>query len=309
MTKIVYQVRNWGKYNKALVERGSITLWFHEETIQSWYAKPLGKKGRPQVYSEIAIECCALLRLRYRLPLRSAEGFARSLLELLQMELNVPSYTQICRREKKLSVKLKHHVRGPIHAVIDGSGLKVFGEGEWKVRQHGYSKRRMWRKLHLGIDVKSQEVVMMELTDNRIGENKKLASLLGQYSDGYSRIGADKGYDSFDCHEEVGCRGAESSILIQRKSKVRKRITEPGPPLVRDEIVRRIREVGREAWKIESNYHSRSLVETAFFRFKMLFGDKLHAHSLENQQVEALLCCNILNRFTQLGMPDSVPLD
>lgn len=309
MTKKVSRVRNWPDYNKALIKRGSITLWFSEEVIQSWYAEPEGKPGRPRVYSEAAIECCAFLRLRFRLPLRGAQGLMMSLLELLKIDLDVPCYTQICRREKTLFSTLKHSVKGASHVVVDATGLKVFGEGEWKVRQHGYTKHRMWRKLHIGIDVETQEITMMELTDNHIGENKLFTPLLNQYADGFTTIGGDKGYDSFECHEEVGRRGAESAILLQRKSKVRKRVGEPGPPLIRDQIVRRIREIGRNSWKEEVGYHQRSLVETAFFRFKSQFGSKLHAHSLENQKIEALLCCNMLNRFTQLGMPNSVTVD
>jgi hypothetical protein len=309
MTKKVYRVRNWGEYNKALIKRGSITFWFNEDVMKSWYAKPDGKKGRARTYSEAAIECCALLRLWFNKPLRGTQGLMISLLELLKVDLKVPCYSQVSRREKTLLLKLKHSVREPIHVVLDGTGLKVFGEGEWKVRQHSYSKRRMWRKLHIGLDVETQEVVMAELTDNHIGENKLLVPLLEQYADGFTKVGADKGYDSFDCHEQIGIRGAESAILIQRKSKVRKSKTKTGPPLVRDEIVRRIRVVGRKGWKAEVGYHKRSLVETAFFRFKTLFGDKLHAHSLENQKIEALLCCNMMNQFTQLGMPDSLPIN
>jgi hypothetical protein len=291
-----------------LVKRGSITFWFNEEVMESWYAQPLGKPGRAYIYSDVAIECCALLRLWFNKLLRATQGLMQSLLGLIKVDLEVPSYTQISRRQRTLLVKLKHGVKGSIHVVVDASGLKVFGEGEWKVRQHGYTKRRMWRKLHIGIDVKTQEVVMMELTDNRIGENKLFRPLLEQYADGYSTIGGDKGYDSFDCHEAVGSYEATSAILLQRKSKIRERKTDTGPPLIRDEVFRRVRKVGRNCWKKEVGYHQRSLVETAFFRFKALFGDKLHARCLENQKIETLLCCNIMNQFTQIGMPNSVPI-
>ena len=311
MAKKAYRVRNWREYNKALVERGSITLWLNESVIGTWYAPEEERKnrGRQRLYSDGAIECCALLRLWFNKPLRATQGLMISLLTLLKADLRVPSYSQISRRERTLATQLKYSAKGAVHVVLDASGLKVFGEGEWKVRQHGYLKRRTWKKLHIGIDAETQEVVMMELTRNPMPDNKMLAILLDQYPHGITKVGGDKGYDSYDCHEEVGSRGAVSAINIQRRSKVRRLETDPGPPLVRDQIIRRVSEIGKKAWKEEIGYHRRSLVETSFFRFKTLFGCKLHAHSLENQKVEALVCCNMMNRFTQLGMPESVPIN
>ncbi|MGE3920274.1 MAG: transposase [Gammaproteobacteria bacterium] len=127
-------------------------------------------------------------------------------MKLLKMDLVVPSYTQLSRRMKQLPIKLKDQVHGNIHVVLDESGLKVFGKEEWKVRQHGDSKHRIWRKLDIGLEVESQEIVMMQLTDNHIGENELFNRLLDQYKEGYDKIGGDKGYDSFACHEEVGRR-------------------------------------------------------------------------------------------------------
>lgn len=307
MTKKVYRVRNWGEYNKALTRRGSLTLWIDKDIEQQWYEKALGtkKRGRQRTYSAFAIETCTTLRILFHLALRQGHGFIESVFSLMKLGLKVPSASQQCRRQKTLVLKLKHQVKGAIHLVIDATGLKIFGEGEWKVRQHSYSKRRMWRKLHIGIDVGTQEIVMMELTDNHIGENKLLNPLLEQYTEGYTTVGGDKGYDSYDNHEEVGERGATSAIIIQRKSKIRQRVSIEKSPLVRDEITRRMWKIGRKGWKEEVNYHQRSLVETAFFRYKTLFGDKMHAHTLENQKIEALIACNILNRFTKQGMPIS----
>jgi len=309
MAKKAYRIRNWSKYNKALVQRGNITFWMNAKTVKNWYntERKHSARGRPQVYSEVAIECCLMMKALFQLPLRATEGVIESLFEWMGVKIKTPCYTQICRRQKTLSLKLAHHVRGAIHVVIDGTGLKVFGEGEWKVRQHGYIKHRMWRKLHIGIDVKSQEIVMMELTDNKVGENKKLKGLLEQYQDGYTTIGGDKGYDSFDCHEQVGNYGAVSAINIQADAKERKKRTDE-KPLVRDEIVRRIAEVGKDQWKKEVSYHSRSLVETAMFRYKTILGNKMHARNIENQKVEAMIGCNLLNAFVRLGMPESYAL-
>ena len=310
MPKKTYRVRNWSKYNKALIERGSITFWINEEVAKKWYHPESKDKpqGRQKYYSDLAIETCLTLKMLFKLPLRMIEGLLKSVWALIGLKMATPSYSQICRRQKDLSLKLRHKVTGKIHVVIDGTGLKVFGEGEWKVRQHGYIKHRMWRKLHIGIDVTSQEIVMMELTDNKIGENKKFQSLLEQYADGYEKIGGDKGYDSYDCHEEVGKYGAVSAINIQEFAKERKKRRKDEKPLMRDEIIRRIAQLGKDEWKKEVSYHSRSLVETAFYRYKTIFGPRMHARKLENQKIEAMLCCNILNMFTGLGMPESYAL-
>lgn len=306
MAKKAYRVRNWNKYNKALVERGNITFWINEKNMKQWFNLETEHltPGRPKTYSDIAIETCLALRLLFKQTLRATQGLVESLFKLLGVKIKVPSYTQICRRQDALDIKLKHNVKGRIHVVVDGTGLKIFGEGEWKVRQHGYTKHRMWRKLHIGIDVGTQQIVMMELTDNRIGENKKLKELLQQYKDGYEKIGGDKGYDSYDCHEQVGEYGAISAINVQEDAKERKKKSEE-KPLVRDEIIRRIAEIGKEEWKKEVSYHSRSLVETAMFRYKNILGNKMHARNIENQKVEAIIGCNILNIFTHLGMPES----
>jgi len=305
MTKKSYRVRNWQEYNKALTQRGSLTLWIDETIADKWYEKTTDKRprGRQLTYSAFAMETCLRLRLLFHLALRQGHGFVASVFALMQLHLPVPSASQQCRRQKTLALTLGHQVKGPLHVVVDATGLKMYGEGEWKVRQHGYSKHRMWRKLHIGIDVASQQVVMMALTDNGIGENKLLRPLLNQYTKGYTTIGGDKGYDAYDSHEEVKRRGATSAIMIQRQSKIRQRASKDKPPLVRDEIIRQMRKLGRKGWKKAVNYHQRSLVETAIFRYKTCFGDKLRARNLVNQQIEAFMACNTLNRFTQLGMP------
>lgn len=306
MAKKAYLVRNWDKYNKALIQRGSITFWINEKSLENWHEKGTSKtRGRPKKYSDIAIETCIVMKVLFKLAYRQCQGFIESLCTILKLEVAIPSYTQLCRRQKQLNVKLQHSVKGPIHVVVDATGLKIFGEGEWKVRQHGYSKHRMWRKLHVGIDVASKEFVMFKLTDNHIGESKLLKPLLNQYQDQLLKVGGDKGYDSYACHETVRDYGAESAIMLQRKAKIRKRKSQNTLSLVRDDIVRRMREIGRKRWKEEVSYHSRSLVENAFFRYKTIFGRKLRSHSIENQKVEALIACNILNKFTQMGMCNS----
>ena len=156
-----YRVRNWSEYNAGLVKRGSLTLWINEDVIRAWQPAPAAKRkrGGQRRFSDSAIEALLTLRAVLHLPLRATQGFAQSILELLDVDLEVPCYTTLSRRGQNLAVALPTLAEGPLHAVLDSTGLKVFGEGEWKVRQHGYSQRRTWRKLHLCVDEATGEPI------------------------------------------------------------------------------------------------------------------------------------------------------
>ena len=150
--KRTYRIRNWREYNRSLIERGNITLWFEDAALSKWVLPNAGDRGRPKIYSDDAILCALMVKAIYHLPLRALEGFLHSMIVLLSVCLPIPSYTQICRRASRLGQTIKRlsPKRNITDIVFDSSGLKVFGEGEWKVRQHGKSKRRIWRKIHLG---------------------------------------------------------------------------------------------------------------------------------------------------------------
>ena len=156
--KATYRVRNWKQYNDALVRRGSLTLWVEEATLDAWRYQGPTQQGAQFQYSDLAIECLLTLRAVYHLTLRATEGFARSLFELMGLDLPVPDYSTLCRRAGTLRITLPKKATGPLHLVLDSTGLKVYGEGEWKVRKHGYSKRRTWLKLHLAIDPQTHEI-------------------------------------------------------------------------------------------------------------------------------------------------------
>jgi hypothetical protein len=309
MAKKAYRVRNWKEYNKALIQRGSITLWIDEKSIQEWYAdkNKVAQRGRPTKYSDTAILTLLILKQVYRLTLRSCQGFASSLLVLMNLPLEVPNYSRICRRQKTVELPKLPKLSETIHLVVDSSGLKVFGEGEWKVRQHGYTKRRTWRKLHLGVDEKSQLVVCAQLTKNNCGDDKLLPELLEDYQGNIHQVSADGAYDSHESYNLINARGATATIPTQpnpkHKPKTEKDIKRP-----RDQVVWNIQQLGRAEWKIQSGYHRRSLSETAFFRYKTIFGDKLMTRELDNQRTEALVRCHALNKMTMLGMPISVAI-
>jgi Transposase DDE domain len=211
-----YRIYNWSQYNRSLVNRGSITFWFSEEAISKWLSTAhTEEKGRPQIYSDDAILCALLLRTVYHMPLRALEGFLRSLVDLMRLDIPVPSYAQICRRAAFLDQVLqKLSNKRPCDIVFDSTGLKVYGEGEWKVRQHGASKRRTWRKLHIGMDPDSKEIIVAELTSNSKGSGDGATGkkLIKKVSKSIKRVFGDGAYDGIEFREAVEDLGAEAII-------------------------------------------------------------------------------------------------
>ena len=233
-----------------------------------------------------------------------------SLVALAGADVPVPDYTTLCRRRKKMIGKaaitlLPPAPMEPLHLVVDGTGLKVFGDGEWKVRQHGTSKRRTWRKVHLAVDQKTGFIHAAATTTNSISDGQMLPALLEQITQPLAQVSADGGYDRRTCYEAIAERRAKVAIPPRRGAKIWQHGNCKQEPLARDENLRRIRQVGRAKWKQESGYHRRSLAETAMFRLKTLFGNTLRARSEAAQDVETLLRLDALNKMTALGMPES----
>jgi IS5 family transposase len=305
-TKLRYHLRNWKQYTQALRQRASLTLWLEQETIASWYGDMRkGKVGHPTTYSATAIRAILTLKAVFCLPLRQTQGFAHSLFELLQSDLEVPDYTTLSRRSAELDVPLPRRKPGEgLHVVIDSTGLKVYGEGEWKTRQHGVSKRRTWRKLHLAIDEARGEIVAVVTTERSVGDCEKLPDLLDAVGEPLTQVSADGAYDTVVCHQAIAGRKAKAAIP-PRETAV---LDEIGRWDARDDALRRIEQIGRAAWKQEVGYHRRSLAETMMYRLKTTFGDRLSARTLARQQTEVRIRCAALNRMTQLGMPDSYPV-
>jgi len=286
------------------VARGSITLWIHEEVLAGWRAT--GGKGRR--YSDAAILAALSLRAAFRLTLRQTEGFLTSLKQRLGLTIEVPHYSTFCRRASALTVpKLARPAGGgPLHLAIDATGLKVHGEGEWKVRVHGKGKRRVWRKLHLGVDTTTGEILAHALTTSETHDGAELEGLLAEIEGPITAVYGDKAYDSFDIHSAVLARGAQPVIPPRKGAAIRPPPGLKNPPPTRGAAVARIAEIGRNAWKQETRYHRRSLAETGMCRYKTIIGPGLKARTLDNQKAEAAVGVRCLNRFTALGMPRSI---
>lgn len=307
MQKKQYRIRNWHDYNEALVKRGDINFWFDEEVIRQWYSEETtGKRGRPRIYSDVAIQCALTIREVFHLPLRATEGLISSLIELAELDIQAPDYTTLCLRQKNLMVNLpKTDKEDPLHVVVDATGLKVFGEGEWKVRQHGYSKRRTWRKLHLAVDADTQEIEAAVVTTNDFKDSEILPDLLEQIDASLDQVSGDGGYDSHESYQLISDLGATPVIPPRIDAVINQHGNSSLPKFPRDETIRQIRKKGRKTWKKESGYHKRSLSETAMYRLKTIFSGVLRSKIFENQGTEALLRCSALNKMTHLGMPMS----
>lgn len=316
-----YRLRNWSDYNTALVQRGSLTLWLAPEIIAQWKFShkrghsPRQKRGHPRLYSDKAIEFVMVIKELYRLPLRAAEGFVRSIFELKGLRLPVPNYTTLSRRLPRLRIELPATRRTePLHLAIDSTGLKVFGEGEWKVKKHGPSKHRRWLKIHLGVDgergTNCGEIRTVAVSTNSVSDGEVLPLLLEAEPERIGQVTGDQAYDSWRCYEAVEDREALGVFPPPRVTeKIHPRIKQHGNsrarPLDRDTHIRAIRRVGRKRWKKDVRFHRRSISETDFFRLKNAFGDRVSTKRLSSQANEVFLRCRILNIWSSIGMPDS----
>jgi hypothetical protein len=169
--KGIYRVRNWAQYNAGLIARGNVTMWIEQEELTKVpSAEPRGR-GRPRDYTGAVIQMLLALKQVFRLPLRALQGFAQSQRDLAFADLPVPHYTTLSLRAKALEVRLPAtRSDEPLHLVIDSTGMKLYGEGEWKVRQHGWSKRRTWRKVHLALDAKTGQIRAALMTHQDVAD-------------------------------------------------------------------------------------------------------------------------------------------
>jgi len=214
------QTKNWPSYNAALKQRGSLSIWFDPEVI--WVPPPSGKRGRQPQFSDMAIQTCLSLKVLFGLPLRQTTGFVESLLQLVGLDWAVPDFSTLCRRQKTLNVSLPYRGgTGPLNLLIDSTGIKSEGEGEWNARKQGGPKRRIWRKIHIGIDEETLEVRAVEVTTSNIGDAPMLPELLDQIpsDQAIGSVTADGAYDTRKCHDAIAARGAHAVIPPRKNAK------------------------------------------------------------------------------------------
>lgn len=299
-TPAKYRTTNWSSYNAALKTRGSLMLWIDKE--MSWHGEATGKRGRIMTFSDTAIQFCLTIKGLFGLPLRQTTGFVESLIRLAGLTWAVPDYSTLCRRQKTLIVDIPYHPSEGLHLLVDSTGIKVLGEGEWKRKKHGADYRRQWRKVHLGINAETLEIRAIEVTDNSIGDAPMLPELLKQIpvTEPLLTVRADGAYDTKACYEAISSRQAAAIIPIRKRAK-RWKETSAGAK-ARNETLAATQYLGRTLWKKWSGYHQRSLVETKMRCFKLL-GERVMARGFDRQVTELQVRVAILNRFTHLGTP------
>lgn len=301
-----YKTKNWSSYNDSLKQRGSLSIWFDPEMV--WTPLPSGKRGRQQQFSDAAIQACLTLKVLFVLPLRQTTGFVQSLLRLVGLDWAVPDFSTLCRRQRTLNVSLPYRgSRGPLHLLIDSTGIKAEGEGEWNARKHGGPKRRVWRKIHIGIDEETLEVRAVEATGGNIGDAPMLPELLTQIpsDQDIGSVTADGAYDTRKCHEAIAARGAHAVIPPRKNAKPWKPTSDGA--IARNDAVNAQRYLGRTLWRRWSGYHRRSRVETKMHCVKLL-GQSLMARDFERQVAEIQIRIAVLNRYTALGIPITEPV-
>jgi hypothetical protein len=271
-----------------------------------WAADPTGKRGRNPVFSDAAIQFCLTIKCLFGLALRQTTGMVESLLQLAHLDWKVPDSSTISRRQKTLKVIIPaRQSQGGLHLLIDSTGIKILGEGEWKTKKHGAEYRRQWRKVHIGIDAETLEIRAIEVTDNKTGDSPILPELLDQIpeTETITAVYGDGAYDTKECHNAIAARGAAAIIPTRKNAQLRKENT--AGARARNDILRATKLLGRAIWKKWSGYHGRSLVETKMRCFKLL-GERVMARDFDRQVAELQVRAAILNRFTQLGTPTTV---
>ena len=296
-----YKTLNWPACNKALKRRGSLTIWF--DLDMAWAAKPTGKRGRQPVYGDAAVQTCLTMKMLFGMALRQTTGFVESLLHLIGLDWAVPDFSTLSRRQKTLKVNIPYRgSAGPLHLLIDSTGNKVESEGEWNARKHGDTKRRTWRKIHIGNDEQTLEIRAVELTASDVGDAPMLPELLDQIppDQEIASVTADGAFDTRKCHDAIAARGAAAVIPPRKNAKPWKPDT-PGA-VARNEALRSSKRFGWMIWRRWSGYHRRSRVETKMHCVKLL-GQRLMARDFDRQVAEFQVRVAVLNGFTALGIP------
>ena len=300
--KTKYRVGNWPAYERALVERGDITLWLSADATDAWTPAPSGRPGGQRKFSDHAIETALTLRLVFKLPLRQAEGFLRSVLSMLRVDLDAPDHTTLSRRSQHLTVA-SHRVptHEPLHLIVDATGLSIVGEGEWAAAKYGGRGRRGWKKLHLGVNG-SGTIVAHVLTEGHADDATTGLDLIDAVEGDIARVTADGAYDTIAIYDAAAARGARVVVPPTKTAAV-----SPRRPRARarDRTIMRVQQIGRRRWKKAAGYHRQAGVENAFFRYKSIIGTGLRARHSKAQDAEASIACHILNRMIERGRPAS----
>src|SRR3982751_6044856 len=308
------KVTNWAEYDAALRQRGSLTVWFSEEAIAAWHAEPRTTPGGQPHYSDLAITTALTLKAVFRLALRQTEGLIGSVMRLLDLDLSVPDHTTLSRRAETVEVpRPRSDSRTeagrdpePLHLLVDSTGLKLCGAGEWLGEKHGTRRRRAWRKMHIGVDADTGRIVASELTTHDVDDGSQVGPLLDQVTGAVASVTGDGAYDQDGVYASVGERHPAARVIVPPRSSAVPSEAVETAPTQRDRHLQLIAEHGRMGWQKASGYNRRALAEATIGRFKRVIGDGLRSHTDERRATEMDVAVQVLNRMLELGRPKSV---
>ena len=289
--------RNWREYNKKLVQRGSLTFLIDPKVMKTLEVTAQKKrKGRPLEFSDQLILMLLMIKIHYKMPYRMLEGFARFFFEQFK-KMKIPTYSLTCKRAKGLSTKLpKLSSCRPKTVIVDATGIKIQGEGEWKVKIHGKGRPRKWIKLHVAIDERTQEIVGEISTAATVDDGKAFPKVVRQVRGRPKLVIGDGAYDDQDVRKLIREKGGKCLIPPPSNAVCH------GTDLERDDAIKVIRafggdKVAKSIWGKLSGYSRRALVETTFSRYKKMFGERAFSRTQERIILENRLKCVLLNRM------------
>src|SRR5215213_1848426 len=302
-----HRVTNWAEYDAALRQRGSLTVWFSDEAIAAWRAEPRTTRGGQAHYSALVIRTALTLRAVFRLALRQTEGLIGSVLKLLGLDLAVPDHSTLSRRAETLEVPRPCSRSGePVHLLVDSTGLRLCGPGEWLIEKHGTKRRRSWRKLHIGVDADTGQILASELTGSDVDDGSQVEALLDQIPGPLASFTGDGAYDQTSIYGTIGKRHPEVDVVIPPRSTAVPSEMAERAPTQRDRHLQCIAEHGRMGWQKASGYNRRALVEASISRFKRVIGTSLRMRTEPGRATETAIAIRVLNRMLELGRPKSV---
>jgi hypothetical protein len=301
-----HRVTNWARYDAALRQRGSLTVWFTDAAIAAWRAAPRTTRGGQPSYSDLAIATALTLKAVFRLALRQTEGLIGSILQLLGLDLPVPDHSTLSRRADTLKVPRPKAGSEPVHLLVDSTGLKLCGPNEWLIEKHGTKRRRAWRVLHLATDADTGRIVAAVLTDKDADDGSQVGPLLDRVEGAVASFIGDGAYDRDDVYAEVAVRHPDAAVVVPPRANAVPSDTAETAPTQRDAHLRCIAERGRIGWQRGSGYNWRALVEADVSRWKRVIGEGLRFQTDERQATEVAIAADVLNRMLDLGRPEYV---
>ena len=299
---------NSAAYDAALRQRGSLTVWFTEEAIATWKAEPRTTRGGQPRYSGLAIAMALTLRAVFRLALRQTEGLIGSIIALLGLDLAVPDHSTLSRRAETLEVpRPRSRPDGkPIHLLVDSTGLKLSGAGEWLHEKHGTKMRRAWRTLHIGTDADTGEIVAATLTRSDACDASQVGPLLNQVPGPVASFTADGAYDQHYVYDAVAARHPGAAVVVPPRANAVTSDTAEAAPTKRDRHLQLLKERSCMVWQAASGYNWRALVEADISRFKRVIGCGLRSRTDRRRATEMAIAVGALNRMLELGRPKYV---